>query len=421
MKKIILAIVVLFMIGCKHNDEHNHTEKEQQKENKKDEHNEDAENITMLTAEQIKAVGIKFGHIENKQLTSTIKANGILRVPNSRKGNITSLYGGVIKSLRVQIGDYVKKGQVIATIANPQFVQLQESYLVAESKITLAKQELERQQQLHAENIGALKNLQNAKSQLNSLLAQKASLCRQIKMMGIDLNSVARGNLKSSLLVRSPLNGTISNLLAQIGSYVDASSPIGEIVDNGALHLDLQIFEKDLPLVKVGQIIHFTLTNNPTGEYDAKIFSIGSSFEDDSKTIPIHCTVTGNKKDLFDGMNVTAIVSLDKKTTPAVPNEAIVSANGKDYIFIVTEEEENDDHEGEEHREDDGHDHDGKNTAKEEGIHFKKIQVVKGVSNMGYTEVNFVQEIPIDAEIVVKKAFFINAKLSGGAGHGHSH
>ncbi len=187
----------------------------------------------------------------------------------------------------------------------------------------------------------------------------------------------------------------------------------------------MQIFEKDLQFVKAGQTIHFTLTNNPTEEYDAKIFSIGASFEDDSKTIPIHCDVTDNKKGLFDGMNVTAIVSLNDKTTPAVPDEAIVNANGKDYIFIVTEEEGEDDHdhEGEENSEKDGHDHDKENAAKkEEGhVHFKKIQVLKGVSNMGYTEVTFVQEVPEHIHVVVKNAFFINAKLSGGASHGHSH
>jgi multidrug efflux pump subunit AcrA (membrane-fusion protein) len=53
------------------------------------------------------------------------------------------LYGGVIKTLNVQIGSYVKKGQVIATIANPQFIQLQEEYLSTGSKITFAEQELQ--------------------------------------------------------------------------------------------------------------------------------------------------------------------------------------------------------------------------------------------------------------------------------------
>ena len=69
-----------------------------------------------------------------KELTATIKANGNLKVPNNNKGNATSLYGGVIKSLNVQIGSYVRKGQVIATIANPQFIQLQEEYLTIASK-----------------------------------------------------------------------------------------------------------------------------------------------------------------------------------------------------------------------------------------------------------------------------------------------
>jgi len=91
--------------------------------------------IASLTAEQIKTVDIQYGTIEQKQLTATLKANGALRVPNNNKANATSMYGGVVKSINVQLGDFVKKGQVIATIANPQFIQLQEEYLSASSKI----------------------------------------------------------------------------------------------------------------------------------------------------------------------------------------------------------------------------------------------------------------------------------------------
>lgn len=393
-------------------------------------HDEAVPTIATLTQEQIKAVGIQFGNVENKELTATIKANGMLRVPNNNKGNATSLYGGVIKTLNVQIGDYVKKGQVIATIANPQFIQLQEEYLTIGSKIIFAEQEVQRQQELNAGNAGALKNLQNAKAELSTLLTRKASLQQQIQLMGINPSSVSNSNLKSALVVTSPLNGTISNLFAKIGSYVDVSSPVAEIVDNSSLHLDLQVFEKDLPLLKVGQIIHFTLTNNPTNEYDAKVFSIGSSFENDSKTISVHCTVTGNKTGLIDGMNITGIVSLSNAVTPAVPNEAIVNADGRDYIFVVTDkkadehhDEESEDHD---HKHDEAeHDHDhskaGHNHKEEanDNVNFEKIEVVKGVSNIGYTAVTFVQDIPSNAKIVTKGAFFINAKLTNTGGHEH--
>lgn len=417
---IILTLLLSACSNHKEGDGHNHGTAETKTEAKAEEHHEEAEpTIASLTAEQIKTVGITFGNIENKELTATIKANGNLKVPNNNKANATSLYGGVIKTLNVQIGSYVKKGQIIATIANPQFIQLQEEYLSTGSRITFAEQEVARQKELNEGNAGAKKNLQSANADLNSLRTRRASLQQQIQLMGINPNNVSNGNLQSMLVVSSPISGTVSNVFAKIGSYVDVSSPVAEIVDNGSLHLDLNVFEKDLPMLKIGQTIHFTLTNNPTTEYDAVVYSIGTAFENDSKTIPVHCNVKGNKTGLIDGMNITAIVSLNNVTSPAVPTEAIVEADGKYYIFIKTNKEPEEHHEeGEE-----GHNHKEAEKGKEEEpkntTNFEKIEIVKGVSNMGFTAITFVNDIPKDAVIVTKGAFFINAKLSNTGEHEH--
>ncbi|ULT39585.1 efflux RND transporter periplasmic adaptor subunit [Niabella defluvii] len=123
------------------------------------------------------------------------------------------------------MGDFVRKGQVIATIENPQFVQLQEEYITIDSRITLAQQELNRQKELNQGNAGALKNLQTATADFNALLARKASLQKQIQLMGINPSSVSRENLRAALVVTSPVSGTISSEFAKIGSYVDVSSP----------------------------------------------------------------------------------------------------------------------------------------------------------------------------------------------------
>ena len=409
---IATIVVLIFSFSACKNDKQNEGQSTGAKATEKAEapHEEEAPTITTLTEEQIKAVGIQLGVVEQKELTATIKANGNLKVPNNNKGNATSLYGGVIKMLNVQIGDYVKKGQVIATIANPQFIQLQEEYLSTASKISFAEQELARQKELNEGNAGAKKNLQSATAELNSLRTRRASLQQQIQLMGINPGSVSNSNLKSALVVTSPLNGTVSNLFAKIGSYVDVSSPVMEIVDNSSLHLDLQIFEKDLPKIKVGQIIHFTLTNNPTTVYDASVFSIGSSFENESKTIAVHCRVNGNKNGLIDGMNITGIVSFDNITTPAVPNDAIVNADGKYYVFIQTDKK------VEEHKEvGEEENKEGDENERKEGkanMNFEKVEILKGVSDMGYTAITFVNQIPANAKIVVKGAFFINAKLS---------
>ena len=423
-KYLMLLLVVLFT-ACSHNenDGHKHGTTQEAKEEKTtgevEEETTEA-TIASLTDEQIKTVGIQFGSIEQKQLTATLKANGALRVPNNNKANATSLYGGVIKSINVQVGSNVKSGQVIATITNPQFIQLQEEFLSVTSKIIYAEQELARQKELSDGNAGALKNYQSADAELKTLRTRKASLQEQIQLMGINPNSVSNSNLRSALVVKSPISGTISNVFSKIGSYVDVSSPVAEIVDNSQLHLDLNIFEKDLPLLKVGQVIHFTLTNNPVNEYDAKIYSIGTTFENDSKTIPIHCTVQGNKAGLIDGMNITAIVSLNNITTAAVPNEAIVDADGRSFIFIITDkkpDEHHDEEEGHKHSADEKHDEE---KEKQPTINFERIEVIKGVSNVGYTAITTVNEIPKDAKIVTKGAFFVNSKLTN-QGEAHEH
>jgi RND family efflux transporter MFP subunit len=410
---IYIAFVLIFLVGCGKKDAS--TEGEVKTE-QAEEHGEEApQTIASLTEEQMKAVGITLGKIEMKELTSTIKANGALRVPNNNKATVTSMYGGIIKTLNVQIGDFVRKGQVIASISNPEYIQLQEQYLTVKSRIAFAEQEYRRQKELFDNDAGAKKNLQSSDAELQTLRTQRSSLQRQLQIMGINPANVNNGNLRSGLVITSPISGTISTISAQIGSYVDISSPVAEIIDNGSLHLDLQVFEKDLPKMKVGQIVHFKLTNNPETEYDAKIYSIGSSFENDSKTISVHCSVTGNKAGLIDGMNITGIVSLDNSTTPAVPDEAIVEADSKYYIFIKTNKK------AEEHHEEQGEQKDEKKASAKESktINFEKIEVVKGSSDMGYTAITAVNEISPNAEIVVKGAFFVNAKLSNSGEHEH--
>jgi RND family efflux transporter MFP subunit len=411
---IALALLSLFAVSCGKKAAAGEIVEQPKTEQAEENHEESPQTIAELTEEQMKSVGVTLAAIEMKELTSTIKANGLLRVPNNRKATVTSLYGGVIKTINVQIGDFVRKGQVLATISNPEYIQLQEQYLTINSRITYAQQEYRRQKELFDNDAGAKKNLQSADAELKSLRTQRSSLQRQLQMMGISPGKVANGNLRSGLVITSPISGTISNINAQIGSYVDVSSPVLDIIDNNSIHLDLQVFEKDLPKMKVGQIVHFKLTNNPETEYDAKIYSIGSSFENESKTISVHANVTGNKEGLIDGMNITGIVSLDKSVTPAIPNEAIVEADGKYYVFVQTDKK------AEAHEEENETKKEENSDKKElKTMNFEKIEVVKGSTDMGYTAITPVSAIAPDAKIVVKGAFFVNAKLSNSGEHEH--
>lgn len=417
MKKIHIIIYSVlafsFLSSCT-----KETKTELPTEEKEEQHEEVAETIATLTEEQMNSVGVKLGSIEMKELTSMIKANGLLNVPNNSMASVASMFGGVVQTLPIQEGSYVKKGQVIATISNPEFILTQEQYLTVLSRITYAEQEFRRQKELFDNDAGAKKNLQNSSAELKMLRSQKASLSRQLQMMGINPSKVTNANLRNGMVITAPISGTVSKIIAQIGSYVDVSSPVAEIIDNNSIHLDLQVFEKDLPKMKVGQVIQFELTNNPGNRYEAVVYSIGSSFENDSKTIAVHSKVHGNKTGLINGMNITGNVSLSNVLTEAVPDEAIVEADGKYYIFIQTDKKPT---EHEEVGGEDAHDHKAqtKDNHTEKKINFEKVEVVKGVSSIGYTAITPVKEIDHQAKVVVKGAFFINAKLSNTGDHGH--
>lgn len=383
-------------------------------------------NTATFTQEQVNSIGIEIGPIEQKQLTASIRANGALRVPNQNKALINTLYSGVIRSLLIQPGDMVRKGQVIATIANPEFIRMQEEYLAITPRIVLAEQEQARQQELNQGNAGALKNLQAAQSELRTLTTRKAALEQQIQLMGISPASLANGKLISVLSLRTPIGGIVSSVATKIGSYVDVSTPVAEVIDNSQLHLDLFVYEKDLPKLRNNQSIHFTLTNNPGREYDAQIYSLGSTFEDESKAVSVHAQVQGDKTGLIDGMNITALISLDKITTPAVPNDAIVTYQGQDYIFMVTDPHTEDEHhqQGKDtHPHDDKEPHDHKEQPAKPGknLTFEKVAVAKGTSEVGYTQITLLNPIPPGSRIVTKGAFFVLAKITnaGEGEHGH--
>lgn len=415
----ILATIVL-LISCGGN---------KSVSNKEVDHHDEHENsyTATLTAEQMKSIKIELGSIEKKQLTASLKANGILKVPNQNKANVTASLGGVIKSILVQTGTTVGKGQVIATISNNSFITLQEEFLSIYSKTELAQLEFTRQKELQQGNATALKNLQSAEAELKILKAKKASLQKQLEQIGINTAVLSSENIQSVVNITSPISGSISNVMVNIGSYVDANNPIAEIVDNSQLHLDLYVYEKDLQKLKVGQTIHFTLTNNPGKEYDADVYAISNTFEQNTKAIAVHAMVKGNKQGLIDGMSITALVSLENATVDAVPINAIVNHEGQDYIFIVTDAHKEEEHhsktETAEHKHDEsGHQHSEKEEPehKEEGTTFEKIPIRKGTTDVGYSEITLLKEIPISSKIVVNGAFFILAKMNN-KGEAHEH
>ncbi|MBT1703728.1 efflux RND transporter periplasmic adaptor subunit [Chryseosolibacter indicus] len=368
------------------------------------------EDIVALTSAQSQNAGIELGHIEKKQISGTIKVNGVLDVPPQQLVSISVPLGGFLKNTTLLQGSRVKKGQVIATIENLDFIQIQQDYLEAKSQLELAKVDYERQQELAKENVNSQKVLQQAKSNYTIWEAKHNALREKLRVINIDAKSVEDGNIRSSINLYSPIEGYVTQVNVNIGKYVNPTDVLFEIVDTEHLHAELIVFEKDVPRLRIGQKLRFTLANE-TKERMATVYLIGREISTD-RTIRIHCHIDEEDKEFLPGMYLTGLVETGSTQVPALPDDAIISYQGKKYIFIASEEKE-ENHESSDPTQGDPHNEESKN--------FRMVEIETSNSELGFTEVSVPDSIGNSA-VVIKGAYVLLSKMKNSeeeGGHAH--
>ena len=376
------------------------------KKEEAEEHHEEEENAVELTEAQIKTAGVAFGKVEMKQISGTIKVNGVLDVPPQQLVSVSVPLGGFLKSTELLQGMHVKKGQLIATIENTEYIQLQQDYLEATNQLEFSKADYERQKELARENVNAAKTLQQAKSTFLTWMAKKNGFEAKLKLLNINLAELETGRITSTIRIYAPISGYVTEVNVNIGKFVSPTDVLFEIVDTEHLHAELTVFEKDIPKIKIGQKIRFTLANE-TEERMAKVYLIGREITSD-RTVRIHCHIDKEDTDLLPGMYLKAVVETSGASVPALPDEAVVDYQGKKYVFVLGRDNHKEvAQEGEEHQ--------------KEGTHFQIVEVQVGVSELGYTEVNLPEGIDTTT-VVTKGAYAVLSKLKNSeeeGGHAH--
>ena len=379
--KISLALLSIYtVISC------GNGAKEKNESQVNEEEEGEVFNFVVLNQKQLEVMNIELGAVEEINLGNTLKVNGQLELPPQNKASVSALIGGRVKSVAVIEGDYVKKGQVIAQLENPEFIALQQKYLSLKSSLSFLENDYNRKKSLEADGITSKKALQKAEADYLEGKGNFNATKSTLQILNVNLKSIENGNLVSAISVVSPIKGFVQKISINIGKYVSPQQEMFDIVDNDFIHLGLNVFEKDIDQAKVGQKITFALTTRTDKIYEAEIFSIGKAFEMDTRSVKIHAEIIGNHKGLLPGMFVEARILIDSKKVSALPDEAFVHEKGLDYVFVQIE-----------HQDDE--------------FEFEKIQVNRGISDLGFSEVVFINEIPKDAILVKKGAYYLSSEM----------
>ena len=390
MKKSIIYLSLLagmFLVGCNKVSETDQPKVEESAETESSGNKE-----VELNQAQYRAASIELGDLENKNLTDVIKVNGYTKLPPQNQANVTTFLNGTITQILVNVGDKVSKGQILAYADSPGYIQLQESYAVAKNNLEYLELEFKRQETLRAQNVNSEKTFQKIKSDLNIEKSKFQSLSNQLRML--QSNAVQGGQ---ALKIVAPISGYVATIGVQIGSPIQSEVPLMTLVDNSKLHLDLMVYEKDLPQISIGQEVSFALTNLSQTVVTGKIFSIGKTFEEGTKSVAVHASIDKVPENLIGGLYVNALIHIGSREVTALPEEAVVKADGREFVFIL--EEEDGDH-----------------------YHFQRVEVKTGISELGYVQITMLDE-KVEAKNIVKKgAYYLQSHLiknEGGGGHDH--
>jgi cobalt-zinc-cadmium efflux system membrane fusion protein len=196
---------------------------------------------TIYTEAQIKLADLKTGTLERRRLSSVVSCTGEIEVPPQGMASVTAPLGGYLKETLMVPGAYVKKGQFLAKLSRPEYIVLQQSYLETSGELKFAEQDFRRQEMLQAQNATAEKKMQESESAFAVLKARLSGLKAQLKLIGIDVESLETGNIQSVVILLAPLSGYVTAVNHHPGAFVEPREVIFEIVNVNDLHLHLNV------------------------------------------------------------------------------------------------------------------------------------------------------------------------------------
>ena len=452
---VIISMMVGFMFpGCSSNDENgahqdtseNQTEHDHSHE-ESGEHNHSgplqgireslSEDEVLITGRQMQTADIDLGTITRQELSRLVKSFGELALAPSDEARVSAVVGGVCSDIRVIEGDYVKKGQVIARITHPDIVDMQQQYLDALNRDEYLESEYKRQKRLLEDSVNSEKTFQNAKTDYQSNLTRLQSLKKKLQLIHIDTEDLSPETIHDGYPVVAPISGYIARVNVNTGSHVNPQQPMFHITANDRVHIDLNVYEKDMHRIAPGQKLTFNLANNPQSQpMKGEIMKMAKRFDSGQRTALVHAEILDKGRNLLPGMSVIAHIQTGGNKQMTLPEEAFVADQGEDYIFLLKKQGvAGTDHEAHAHNEDESqqtHEHQHETAGKQEdgnahddAAHyfiFERVLVNKGMTEGSFTSFTFDLAHSADDRFVINNAqALISEMKKGGSGHGHAH
>jgi membrane fusion protein, heavy metal efflux system len=337
--------------------------------------------VISLTPDQLVQTGIKTERIRKLMISDIIYCAGTIEASPNHEAYVSVPINGYMKKILKHIGEYVKKGQVLAILEHPDYIDLQRDFLETKSQYNYYKEDFKRQGELSLENATSLKKMQSAQNEFRKIEARFFALKEHLEFIGINTDSLFVDRIKSSILLKAPISGYITKSEGKIGQLYTTDNPIFQIISNTNAILHLKVFASEAWKIAKNQNVEFNTIQDQLNKYKAVIISSTKSVDEDN-VINLHARIMEMDNNLMPGMYVKAKIIVDADSVYALNNQAIVKHNESYFIFI-----------------------------KSDSIQFIPRKIEIGRTNNDFTEIVSMSSDLLDVEIVTSGAYYLQSKL----------
>lgn len=333
-----------------------------------------------LTEAQMELAGIELGKPQLRNISEHIECTGRIEVPPYSLYSVSAPTVGFIQSAKYLPGDFVKKGTVLTSITHPDLVKLQREFLETQSQLAFLESDLTRKETLAASDATSQKAMEQARASLQLQQARYKGLRAELDLLGISTKALEeKGDIQSAIVLRAPVSGYITKVNINNGKLVSPSDMLIEIVDNSHIHLELQIFSKDIIKIKKGQRITCQMPGSDR-VYEAEVHLVGKMVDSETKTTMVHGHFEKEPVDLIPGTYVQAQLYTEVREVLSIPLSALITEGNESFIFV----------------------------KRESG--FEKVPVVTGKTDGDYIEIEPLQ-LGEDELLAIRGAYYINGSM----------
>ncbi len=298
-----------------------------------------AEGIVRLSAAQIKQFGVETGVAGPGRLRVEVVLPGEVALNADRVAHVVPRVSGVVREVRKNLGDTVQRGEIMAILESRELADSTAAFLAAQERLNLAQSNFAREEQLWQKKISPEQDYIQAKNALAECRIELRTTEQKLRALGFSDDYITKlpdRPEKAAVLyeMAAPFDATIIEKHISMGEVLKEESAAFVIADLSTVWANLDVHQKDLPLIQVGQTAAIGVGNS-TPSVEGRVSFLEPIAEETNRTIHARVVIPNAGGRWRPGLFVTGRISVDDVKVPIlVPNESLVMVGGKTCVFL---------------------------------------------------------------------------------------